>query len=77
MIYVEDEKQFQYCSAVGWSVLELDLPSGLDGTNGTNGVDGLDGTDGADGMDGIDGTSIISEKTVEPAGKTVLMVVPK
>ena len=69
LIYVEDEKQFQYCSAVGWSVLELDLPSGLDGTNGTNGVDGLDGTDGADGMDGIDGTSIISEKTVEPAGE--------
>ena len=69
LIYVEDEKQFQYCSAVGRSVLELDLPSGLDGTNGTNGVDGLDGTDGADGMDGIDGTSIISEKTVEPAGE--------
>ena len=55
LIYVEDEKQFQYCSAVGWSVLELDLPSGLDGTNGTNGADGLDGTDGVDGIDGVNG----------------------
>ena len=75
MIYVEDEKQFQYCSSSGWTVLEIDLPNGANGSNGTNGTNGVDGADGANGIDGIngedgvDGTSIISEKTVEPAGE--------
>ena len=41
MIYVEDEKQFQYCSSSGWTVLEIDLPNGSNGTNGTS-VDGSD-----------------------------------
>ena len=38
MIYVEDEKQFQYCSSSGWTVLEIDLPNGANGSNGTNGT---------------------------------------
>ena len=47
MIYVEDEKQFQYCSSSGWTVLEIDLPNGANGSNGTNGTNGVDGADGA------------------------------
>ena len=75
LVFVEDENQFQYCSVSGWSVLEIDLPSGLNGTNGTDGSDGSDGSDGTDGADGSDGedgvngSSIISEKTVEEAGE--------
>ena len=75
LIFVEDDNEFQYCSATGWSSLEIDLPSGLNGVNGTdgaNGIDGINGTDGepgSDGQDGVNGSSIISEKTIEDAGE--------
>ena len=75
LIFVEDDNEFQYCSASGWSSLEIDLPSGLNGVNGTdgaNGIDGINGTDGepgSDGQDGVNGSSIISEKTIEDAGE--------
>ena len=39
LVFVEDENQFQYCSVSGWNVLEIDLPSGLNGTNGTDASD--------------------------------------
>ena len=75
LIFVEDDNEFQYCSATGWSSLEIDLPNGLNGINGTdgaNGIDGINGTDGepgSDGQDGVNGSSIISEKTIEDAGE--------
>ena len=75
LIFVEDENEFQYCSSTGWSSLEIDLPSGLNGSNGIDGTDGVDGTNGTngepgiDGTDGVNGSSIISEKTIEDAGE--------
>ena len=57
IFFVQSDGAFQVCSLIGWTVVDLSGPSGLNGTNGTDGQDGIDGANGTDGQDGIDGVN--------------------
>ena len=56
LYYINADENFRVCTQLGWELVDITGPSGVDGVDGQNGADG---SNGADGMDGQDGTSIL------------------
>lgn len=70
IFFIPNNAEFQVCSAMGWSVVDLigqDGSNGVNGTDGQDGADGVNGTDGQDGIDGLDGNNALAVTSSEPS----------